>query len=65
VFTDFVDVSDVGMIERCCRLSLANEPSHPFFLQGEIRGKYFESNLAIERSVFGKIDLAHSAHSEL
>ena len=64
VFADFVNRQDVRMIERRGSTRFALKSAHPFFVVGESFGQKFECDFALQRGVFGEIDLAHSAHTD-
>ena len=63
VLANLVDVRDVRMIERGCRLRLANEPLHTIALGSNFSGQNFECDVTMQPRVFGKINLAHSARA--
>ena len=61
---DLVDRADVGVIERCGGLCLAQETPAPSFGVGLGTRDQLDRDGALERAVVGEIDLAHSARAE-
>ena len=64
-FTNFIDVSDVGMVERGGRLRFANEPLHPIAIRGYVCGQNLQRDFAIEFRVLRQIHFAHSTFADL
>ena len=58
---DLVDRQDARMVERRCRLRLADETGHPLVVVGELRRQDLERDLTVETPVLGSEDLTHPA----
>src|SRR6266550_5794936 len=65
VFADFVNVSDVRMVEGGGGLRFLNEAAHAIAVTGEIGRENLECNLAAELGIFSEINFAHSARADL
>lgn len=61
---DFVDVSNVRMIQGGGRLPLLNEAAHATLVSSERGRQDFERDFAIEAGVFGQINFTHPARAE-
>ena len=64
VFADVVNGADVGMIERGRGFGFATEAFEGLGIVGDVVGKEFQGNEAVEARVFGFINYAHSAATE-
>jgi hypothetical protein len=64
-FTNFIDMSDVRMIQSRRGFRLLGKAPHPILIAGEFGGKYFQRHLAIEFRILRQIHLAHSAFANL
>src|SRR6266404_194550 len=62
---NFVDVRDVGMVERRGRLCLAHEALHAIAIRTNIGGQNFQCDFAIESCVLRQINLTHPARANL
>ena len=62
---DFVDGADVGMVECGGGLGLAREALSGLLVRHEMGGEEFECDGTFEFGVFGLIDHAHPAFTEL
>ena len=65
VLPDFVDAADEGMVESCGRLGFAEKALAGGLVAFQELGKELDGNLAVERRVLGKENLAHPALAEL
>src|SRR5438270_9337944 len=64
-FANFIDVSDVWVIERRGGFRFLHKPPHAVVLGGEFSSQYLQRHFAIELCILGQIDLAHSALANL
>ena len=62
---DVVDGADVGMVQGRCGLGLAAKTFEGLAVLGKIFGKKLEGDEAAEARVFGFVDHAHTAATEL
>ncbi len=54
-----VDLHDVGMHQRGCRLSLALEPPYVRFVGCQTALEHLDRHLALERKLLAQVDLGH------
>ncbi len=62
---DLVDGADVGMVVRCGGLGLANEALLALLVLDEMRREELQGDETIELEIFGLVDHAHAAASDL
>jgi hypothetical protein len=60
VLANFVNVSDVGVIQCGCRPGFPAEPFHPHGVMSNGRGKHLERHSAVEPVVGGQVHLSHT-----
>ena len=58
------DGSDVGMVQGSQKLGLTVKPGHAVPVFGKFTGQDFQSDVAVQFSVLGAVDLAHAAFSD-
>ena len=63
--TNFINVSDVRMVQRRRSFRLAHEALHPISIRSNLSGQNLQSNLAIKLCILRQIHFAHPAHAEL
>jgi hypothetical protein len=61
---DVVKDADVGMVQARDSACLTFEPLAALVIAGEMFGKHFDGNGAVEARVFGAIHFTHAAGSE-
>src|SRR5688500_5401179 len=61
---DFVNVSDVRVIERGRGLRFLNEAAHPALISSQGDGQHLQRDFTMELRVFRKIDLAHTTRAK-
>ena len=64
VFADFVNVRDVGMIQRGGGLGFALEAFHAAAILRHGGRKHFQRDVAVQARVGGEIDLTHAAFTQ-
>ena len=62
--SDFIDDTDVWMIQGRGRLGFLDEPLPPRSIVRHFEGQDFQGDFAIERRIFRQIDLAHPARPQ-
>ena len=64
-FTNFINVSDVGMVERRRGFCLLNETAHAILVCSKVSRQNLQSNFAIKFCVLRQINLTHPARADL
>src|SRR6185436_948186 len=62
--SDFVNVRDVWMIERCGSSRFLFEASHPILVRGDVDRQDLQSDFAIQTVVLSEIDLTHTTRAQ-
>src|SRR4051812_48652589 len=65
VLADVMQRADVRMIEGRNRACLPLKPAAQIAILGDVSGKHFDGDGAIEARVAGSVDLTHAAHTDL
>ena len=65
VLADVVNGADVGMVQRGGGLGFALETAQRLRVSGDVVGKKFQRDEAVQARVFGLVDNAHAAAAEL
>ena len=60
-----VDGNDVGVLEPCCRPSLAQEALDELLLPHQVRGQHFDRYIPVEQRVVSLVDRAHPTAADL
>src|ERR1700752_664050 len=63
-FVDFMDGGDVWMVERRCRLRLADESLQTIAIRSKVGRKNLQRNFSSEFGVRGQIHLAHTTGAD-
>ena len=64
-FTNFIDVSDVRMIERRRSFGFLDKPSHSILIRSQFSRQNLQRHLAFELRVLRQIHFAHSTFADL
>ena len=62
---DFIDVSDIRMIQSGRGFRLAHKPFHSIAIRCQVRGQNFQRDFAIKFCVLREVHFAHAPRAQL